>query len=215
MERLTSNKNVSDMSMIELAHNGCYVDNERNAIDSRELVRNLVKDICDEDLTDLSDEEFDEYMNSMFSVEMDSTIGLLVVFYRNLWAMAELREKLKDYEDLEEQGRLIKLPCKVGNTYYSIEVNTDSCEECNFFQKGYYCDDWCNNKSVRDENGDTLINPQYSNNVFCKNHFYEINKCCFDNIDEIFDLREQFGKTVFLTKSEAEAKLKELRGNNE
>ena len=26
--------------------------------------------------------------------------------------------KLKEYEDLEEQGRLIKLPCKVGNTVY-------------------------------------------------------------------------------------------------
>ena len=62
MERLTSNKNVSDMSIIELAHNSCYADNKRNAryrdynldIDSRELVRNLVKDICDEDLTDLT-----------------------------------------------------------------------------------------------------------------------------------------------------------------
>ena len=27
-------------------------------------------------------------------------------------------EKLGKYEDLEEQGRLIKLPCKVGNTVY-------------------------------------------------------------------------------------------------
>lgn len=125
------------------------------------------------------------------------------------------REQLKEYQQLEEQGRLVKLPCMVGYIYYSIEVNTDSCEECNFFQKGYYCDDWCNNKSVRDENGDTLFNPQYSDETFCKNHFYEINKCCFKNIDEIFNLRERFGKTVFLTKSGAEAKLKELRGNNE
>ena len=62
MNRLTSNKNVSDMSMIELAHNSCYKDSKRNAryrdyeldIDSRQLVRNLVKNICDEDLTDLS-----------------------------------------------------------------------------------------------------------------------------------------------------------------
>lgn len=26
--------------------------------------------------------------------------------------------KLKDYEDLEEQGLLVKLPCKVGDTVY-------------------------------------------------------------------------------------------------
>ena len=28
--------------------------------------------------------------------------------------------KLKDYEDLEEQGKLIKLPCKVGDTVYHV-----------------------------------------------------------------------------------------------
>lgn len=58
MKRLTSNKEVSDMSMIELAHNSCYADDKRNAryrdydldIDSRQLVRNLMKDMCGEDL---------------------------------------------------------------------------------------------------------------------------------------------------------------------
>ena len=30
----------------------------------------------------------------------------------------KLYDKLKEYEDLEEQGRLIKLPCKVGDTIY-------------------------------------------------------------------------------------------------
>ena len=29
--------------------------------------------------------------------------GLIATFYQNLWAMAELRERLKYYEDLEEQ----------------------------------------------------------------------------------------------------------------
>lgn len=126
--------------------------------------------------------------------------------------VAKWLEKLKEYEDLDKQGKLVILPCKIGDTYYSIEVNTDSCEECAFFQKGCYCDDWCTNNAVRDEDGDTLINPQYSDKVFCKKHFYEINKCCFDDIDEIFNLRQCFGKTLFLTKSKAEAKLKELRG---
>lgn len=128
MERLTSDKKVSDMSMIELAHNSCYADDKRNAryrdydldIDSRQLVRNLMKDMCGEDLSDLSDEEFDEYMGSMLSIELDSEVGLLALFYRNLWAMANLRETLKKYEDLEEQGRLIKLPCKVGDAVFYI-----------------------------------------------------------------------------------------------
>lgn len=187
MERLISNKKVSDMSMIELAHNSCYVDNKRNAryrdynldIDSRELVRNLVKDICDEDLTDLSDEEFDKYMSSMLSVGIDSTMGLLALFYRNLWAMSDLREKLKEYEDLEEQGRLVKLPCKVGDTVYYIK-----------------------NENILNE----LI--VYSFDIRPLQHFV-----CDDSGTRLnFN---QFGKTVFLTKSEAEAKLKELRGNKD
>lgn len=131
MERLTTNKSVADMSMIELAHNSCYADDERNAryrdynldVDSRWLIRNLVKDICGEDFKDLSDEEVDEYMASMLSVEIDSTIGLLALFYRNLWAMADLREKLKYYEDAEEQGLLLRLPCKVGDKVYQISEN--------------------------------------------------------------------------------------------
>lgn len=81
-------------------------------------------------------------------------------------------EKLAEYEDLAEQGRLVILPCKVGETYYSIEVNTKSCEECDFFQKGYYCDDFCENKIVTDEDDDTLINPQYSDKVFCKKNIF-------------------------------------------
>ncbi|MFR7629585.1 MAG: hypothetical protein ACLUZ6_02530 [Lachnospira eligens] len=89
--------------MMELAHNCCYADGKRNAryrdynldIDSRQLARNLMKDICNVDLTDLSDEEFEEYMGSMLQYEIDSTVGLLAVFYRNLWAMAGLREKLQ------------------------------------------------------------------------------------------------------------------------
>lgn len=192
MERLTSNKNVSDMSMIELAHNCCYVDNKCNAryrdynldIDSRELVRNLVKDVCDEDLTDLSDEEFDEYMSSMLEAGMDSTIGLLEVFYRNLWAMAELREKLKDYEDLEEQGRLVKLPCKVGDTVYCIEnkeIYTCIVEKTSISRNNGAWVEISFPKEMQD-----IVAIEYNSN--------------------------DIGETVFLTKSEAEAKLKELRG---
>ena len=49
---------------------------------------------------------------------------MIATFYQNLWAMAELREKLKYYEDLEEQGRLLVLPCRVGDTVYEILEET-------------------------------------------------------------------------------------------
>lgn len=138
MERLTSNKAISDMSMIELAYNCCYADNDGNAryrnygldIDSRKFVRSLIKDICEDDLSDMTDEEFDEYMSEMLSIEPDSQIGLLALFYRNLWAMADLRERLKYYEDLEldeyiEQGRLLKLPCSIGDNTLNNESDLE------------------------------------------------------------------------------------------
>lgn len=193
MERLTSNKPTPDMNMFELAHNSCYADEKRNAryrdceldIDSRELVRSLVKDMCNEDLSDMSDEEFDEYMAEMLSVEVDSQIGLLALFYRNLWAMADLREKLKEYEDLEEYGRLVKLPCKVGDTVYGINIDRNIASALKII-------------SVK----------IYSYAIYFN---YQLIDGIYKNIVSFTDF--DIGKTVFLTKSEAEAKLKELRGN--
>lgn len=192
MKRLTSNKPTSDMNMIELAYNSCYADEKCNAryrdneldIDSRELIKNLAKDMCDEDLSDMSDEEFDEYMVEMLSVEVDSQIGLLALFYRNLWAMADLRERLKEYEDLEEQGRLLKLPCKVGDKIFldfaGFEKDIDK-----FTVKDFHLDCF--------EDGKTILFCDYESN----------DKALSGQIDVT-----EFGKTVFLTKSEAEAKLK-------
>ena len=130
MSRLTTHKKVEEMSMMELAHNCCYADGKCNTryrdynldIDSRQLARNLMKDICNVDLTDLSDEEFEEYMGSMLQYEIDSTVGLLAVFYRNLWAMARLREKLQAYEDLDEIGYLTWTPVteKAPSEFYNV-----------------------------------------------------------------------------------------------
>lgn len=87
--------------------------------------------------------------------------------------------KLKDYEDLEEQGRLVKLPCKVGDVVYNVTWWDDVQEKVKVAGKTYY-------RTV---------------------HKHKVSKSTFDYYDI-----ENFGKTVFLTKAEAEAKLKELRG---
>jgi hypothetical protein len=58
MERLTTNKSVADMSMIELAHNSCYVDDEGNAryrdyemeMDARDFARNLMVTLAKDEL---------------------------------------------------------------------------------------------------------------------------------------------------------------------
>lgn len=129
MERLTSNKKVSDMSMIELAHNSCYADDERNAryrdyemdMDARDFARNLMVTLAKDEMP-ISDTEFDvEILDDLAIDPFSDVCGLIALFYRNLWAMADLRETLKKYEDLEEQGRLIKLPCK--NVYFIVDKN--------------------------------------------------------------------------------------------
>lgn len=91
-------------------------------------------------------------------------------------------DKWNEYKRLEEQGRLIKLPCIVGSEVYVIVFDYEQ------------------------EQFDTR-----------KTKIIEVNQNCnglfFKTLMGIpaFEIND-FGKTVFLTKSEAEAKLEELRG---
>lgn len=128
MERLTTNKNVADMGMFELAHNCCYIaedgagmyrDYERD-VDQRELVRELMKQLAQEDMPS-NPISFDETMMDYLALNPCQDVsGLIALLYHNMWAMADLREKLKRYEDAEEQGLLLRLPCKVGDTLYRV-----------------------------------------------------------------------------------------------
>lgn len=52
-------------------------------------------------------------------------------------------KKLSDFEDLEDDGRLIKLPCKIGDkVYYARKCLAPSCSECGGFRRvnNCYCD---------------------------------------------------------------------------
>lgn len=128
----------------------------------------------------------------------------------------QLIDKLAYYENLEEQGRLVKLLCKVGNTVYVdnaiLPIEDMECYEdidnkiplyfparvvsFHFAKRNWmkiaiktkWLHEW-----IDDETG-----PE-SDYIECEKNFTI--------------LLSMIGKTVFLTKSEAEAKLKELRGN--
>ena len=88
--------------------------------------------------------------------------------------VAEYLRKFKDYKDLEEQGRLVKLPCKIGDKVWHI--------------------------SGMDIKEDVISGIEYS----------------YDGMFYIWSNEDTwlggFNDIVFITKSEAEAKLKELRG---
>lgn len=100
-------------------------------------------------------------------------------------------ERLKAYEDLEEQGKLLKLPCAVGDTVWYWDKEYDPIEEAPFegYISGY--------EIVSAKTIYIIINP--------KSNFKSWFPC--DVKLEIDD----FGKTVFLTREESEATLKELR----
>ena len=132
MKRLTMD-NLEEMGMFSLAHNCCYIDENGNTryrdfeidIDARELAKGLLKEMTEGKVSFESDEDFDDWMGCYIGEDGICTPrGLTATFYQNLWAMAELRERLKYYEDLEEQGRLLVLPCKVGDTVYEIIEET-------------------------------------------------------------------------------------------
>lgn len=119
-------------------------------------------------------------------------------------------ERLTAYEDAEEQGFLLRLPCKVGDTVFVIKNNADACCDCVYFEKGYCCDDYCNNKTVKDEDEDVYPSyPQYSDNPLCEKHFWEVAER-ETKLDWIIRNLNNFGKTVFLTKEEAEQALKQM-----
>ena len=91
-------------------------------------------------------------------------------------------DKLAEYEDLEEQGLLLKLPCKVGDTVYAIGFN---------------------NKPVVYESVVLSILITEKEIVFnVKVDEFEINSQLKQSM---------FGKTVFLTQDEAEEKLKGMK----
>lgn len=194
MERLTSNKKVSDMSMFELAHNSCYCKDGvaryrdfENDIDARDLARELVWSLADIELS-RNNECFDEEIieNLQYDITKEP-IGLIALFYRNLWAMADLRERLKEYEDLEEQGLLLRLSCNVGDTVYCIED-----------KKIWDC--------IVDKVTISRINGVWIEVKAPKS---------MPDISAIEYTENAFGKTVFLTKDEAEQKLKEMEGNHD
>lgn len=108
--------------------------------------------------------------------------------FENAYEMAiQALKKIEDYEDLEEQGRLVILPCNRGDKIYFIKsafsmahfpIEAKVTSIC-----GIDCDSDVMYSSITE----------------------------YNKIDRRFKSSD-IGKTVFLTKSEAEAKLKELRG---
>lgn len=91
----------------------------------------------------------------------------------------KMRDKLAEYEDLEEQGLLLRLPCKVGDTVYILAGRFGT----------FYEEDICDGFYI---GRDGILQVKVQNHK--GNHgTYGV-----------------VGKTVFLTKAEAEKALEEM-----
>lgn len=100
-------------------------------------------------------------------------------------------EKLATYEDLEEQGLLVRLPCKVGDMVWDNDFGYPESYEIKAFSYGY-CDSYVEpGVGIEDE-----IIFYYENSI--------------GSITGAFPMSE-IGKTVFLTREEAEKKLEEMK----
>lgn len=130
--------------------------------------------------------------------------------------------KLAEYEDLEEQGKLLKLPCAVGDTVYVLA----ECESIPTQLDG----------TLYGENGEPgtatgYYCPYEDNCPFDDEDFYDCEKyklktavfedtvlfiACYENemcvVTEKCAVHSPIGEYVFLAKPEAEAKLAEMEG---
>ena len=106
---------------------------------------------------------------------------------------AKWLEELKSYKDLEEQGLLVKLPCKVGDMVWDNDFGYPESYEIKAFSYGY-CDSYVEpGIGIEDE----II-------FYYENYTHSI------SITGAFPMSE-IGKTVFLTREEAEKKLEEIK----
>lgn len=97
----------------------------------------------------------------------------------------EMVEKLAEYEDLEEQGKLLKIPCKVGDEIF-IPID---------FQGKVH-------RGV-------IIGVEYSK---IRKSFVAVVRTDDDFL--YYEKFEDFGKNVFLNKTEAENELKKMAERN-
>lgn len=108
MKRMTM-KDVHAMNMTELALNQVSVENgsvwyllnpPEDACRIEDLIRKAAETLDVELEAGMTDEDLGEVMLDWLQFGEKEPEGVLAILYRALWAMAEVRERLKLYEDI-------------------------------------------------------------------------------------------------------------------
>ena len=129
--------------------------------------------------SELSEEKERYIINTLYELDIDKD-----VLANQMMEIKRLNGLLEGYKDLEEQGLLIRLPCKAGDAVYIVGDKFPAVIE----------------KIVIMEDNHIMF------------EFVEFDRSY--EVTEVWDSGgfelEDIGKTVFLTKEEAEAKLREM-----
>ena len=115
----------------------------------------------------------------------------------------DIIDKLAEYETAEEEGRLVVLPCKIGDMVYVIAPNHRLCEakhDCDEYDYENYLPSWCENYCPYGYKGvgvikDIVSHIEIRDNGICY---------CTTNCGYLYDDK------VFLTREEAEKALREM-----
>lgn len=183
-----------------------------------DFIRKAARALCPDMLLPESAEEISFAMAEYLFDGYEEPSGLVALLYTAAWSYAELRERLKAYEDTglspekvswmkevveaafdndtsrierahnlhvaDKEGRVVVLPCKVGDTVYFVNAK----QILEFAVVGYAVDE-------------TGISWVYSEHVDKTGH---TNERTFSP--------DRISKTTFLTREEAEKALAEMEG---
>ena len=106
---------------------------------------------------------------------------------------------IQDLIDAEEQGLLLRLPCKMGDTVYVLEP-------CHCYNK-YKENQNCNHAKTKATKYIEVVRLPRKYDSRCNTYCVKLYERPFK-----IDYLSKIGKTVFLTKEEAEQKLAEMKG---
>ena len=120
--------------------------------------------------------------------------GLIHLVDNSESGMNQAIKKLAEYETAEEEGRLVVLPCRAGDTVYEIRSDYTKCSICGDKFNEYDCqgcEEECDSRKIyKIEEYTMYILEDIVRHIRCNN----------------------WGKTIFTTREEAEKALKEMEG---
>ena len=138
-----------------------------------------------ERLTDYSDDEC-TYIIGVGNKTCEEFCKNAVDGCKNCY-IQQVFKKLADYEDLEDQGLLVRLPCKVGTEVFCFFPGDSHCTKCQI-------------KKIE-------IRPTIFGKICYFAEPVAQRGCCFRYFDT------EFGKVIFLTREEAEKKLEDIQND--